>query len=289
MTSTMSKDNKVLFFGKDGTGVTADDFRRALCDVEADDCELLFVHTKLSFGAINTDLKRKDICEALYKVLKDLRVKTLVFPTFTFSYGNREDFDVRTTPTKMGALNEYIRKLPEAERSVDPMMSVVSIGENKDILRIKGIKSLGEGSIFDNLHNTAGVKFLFLGTRLRECGTHMHYIEEQLRVPYRYDMDFYGRVTDYEGITKEDHRILYVKYRDILPCMPESYEDELMAKGILRHSRVGDGELYTITEEDMYRELSASLKNNVNVFLAEPYNTHTPVKDYRYGNVTTVQ
>jgi aminoglycoside 3-N-acetyltransferase len=281
--------NDVIFTTGSGDAVTTDDFGRALRSVGAHDCDLLFIHTKLSFGAISGTLKRRDLCDRMYRILTDLGVRTLVFPTFTFSYGNREDFDVRTTPTKMGAINEYIRKLPEAHRSVDPMMSVVSIGEDKNILNITGVKSLGEGSIFDNLHHTDGVKFLFLGTRLSECGTHMHYIEEQLRVPYRYDMDFYGHVTDYEGNTTEDHRILYVKYRDVIPCMPHSYEDMLMDKGILLHEHIGDGDIYTISETDMYRELSASLEQDVNVFLAEPYDTHPPVKEYRYGNVTTVQ
>ncbi len=278
-----------LFKSKENLIISTKDFESALRDVGAHDCELLFVHTKMSFGSLCEGIKRRELCETLYNVIKKLNVKTLVFPTFTFSYGNREDFDVRTTPTKMGALNEFIRKLPEATRSVDPMMSVVAIGENKSILAIGGVKSLGEGSIFDNLHNTDGVKFLFLGTRLSECGTHMHYIEEHLRVPYRYDMDFYGKLTDYEGNTKQDHRVLYVKYRDVIPCMKTEYEDMLIDKGVLIQKRLGDGYLYTISEDDMYRELSASLKNDVNVFLAEPYDLRPLVKDYRYGNVTTVQ
>lgn len=278
-----------LFVSKENSIITTRDFENALRDVGAHDCDVLFVHTKMSFGSLCAGVRRGELCKALYEIIKGLGVKTLVFPTFTFSYGNREDFDVRTTPTKMGALNEFIRKLPEATRSVDPMMSVVAIGENKSILEIEGVKSLGEGSIFDNLHNTDGVKFLFLGTRLSECGTHMHYIEEHLRVPYRYDMDFYGKLTDYEGNTKEDHRVLYVKYRDVIPCMKTDYEDMLIDKGVLIQKQLGDGCLYAISEDDMYRELSASLKKDVNVFLAEPYDLHPLVKDYRYGNVTTVQ
>lgn len=285
----MISSDKTLFIAQDSSPVTVGDFEKALRSIGADDCELLFVHTKLSFGRIAPGVKRKELCEALYQILKNLSVKTLVFPTFTFSYGNKEDFDVCNTPTKMGALNEYVRKLPEAERSVDPMMSVVSIGENKEILKITGVKSLGEGSIFDNIHNAKGVKFLFLGTRLGECGTHMHYIEEKLRVPYRYDMDFYGKITDYEGNTSEDHRILFVKYRDIIPYMQPSYEDKLMDMGLLLKAPVGDSCLYVISEEDMFNQLSKDIEENVNVFLAEPYDTHPPVKEYKYGNVTTVQ
>lgn len=286
----MSVDGNIkLFRYGENQWVTADDVRKALRDVNAADCKILFLHTELNFGVKNPEIKRKELCDILFQLIMELGVETVVFPTFTFSYGNKEDFDVRTTTTKMGMFNEYVRKLPEAKRSVDPMMSVVVFGKEKGLLNITGEKSLGEGSIFDNLHKAEGVRFLFLGTSLGMCGTHMHYVEEQLRVPYRYDMDFYGHVTDYDGNTKEDHRILYVKYRDILPAVPPSFEQMLIAKKLMPEASLGANKVYSITEVDMYRELVEALKKDVNVFLAEPYTTHPFVKDYHYGNVTTVQ
>jgi len=278
-----------LFQYGDNKWVTCDDVCEALHNVNAEQCKVLFLHTELSFGTLAPGLKRRQLCEALVQIVMELGVETVVFPTFTFSYGNKEDFDVRTTPTKMGMLNEYVRKLPGAVRSVDPMMSVVVFGRNKELLNVTGVKSLGAGSIFDNLHHTDDVRFLFLGTRLGMCGTHMHYVEEMLRVPYRYDMDFYGHVTDYNGNTYEDHRILYVKYRDIQPCVPLSFEEMLMDKGVLKHSGLGKSSVFSITEKDMYREIKDALTANINAFLAEPYDAHAFVKDYHYGNVTTVQ
>lgn len=269
--------------------VTCDDIRNAFKAVDAADCKVLFLHTDLSFGVVNPKLKRKELCAILFELVQELGVETIVFPTFTFSYSNGQDFDVRTTPTKMGMLNEYVRKLPEARRSVDPVMSVVVFGKEKGLLNITGEKALGAGSIFDNLHHTDGVRFLFFGTRLGLCGTHMHYIEEMLRVPYRYDMDFYGKITDYEGKTVEDHRIIYVKYRDIKPCVPKWYEEKLVQDGFMKEYALGASVVCSITEEDMFREMSQAIRGDVNVFLAEPYDTHPFVKDYQYGNVTTVQ
>ena len=257
--------------------------------MDADQCKVLFLHTQLAFGTLNSNMKRKQLCEILFELIMELGVETVVFPTFTFSFGNREDFDVRTTPGKMGMLNEYARKRPEAVRSVDPMVSVVVFGKNKNLLTVPGTMCLGDGSIFDNLHKTKDVRFLFLGTSLGMCGTHMHYVEQVLRVPYRYDMDFYGKVTDYDGNTQEVHRILYVKYRDVIPYTPKSYEDDLIAKGMMKYCPLGASGVYSMTEEDMYREGVKALTENVNAFLAEPWDTHPPVKDYHFGNVNTVQ
>ena len=286
----MSVDGTIkLFRYGENQWVTADDVRKALRDVDAADCKVLFLHTELNFGVKNPEIKRKELCDILFQLIMELGVETVVFPTFTFSYGNKEDFDVRTTPTKMGMFNEYVRKLPEAKRSVDPMMSVVVFGKEKGLLNITGEKSLGEGSIFDNLHKAEGVRFLFFGTRLRLCGTHLHYVEEKMRVPYRYDMDFYGHVTDYEGNRKEDHRILYVKFKDVIPAMPASFEQMLVDKNLMLETSLGADKVFSIAEKDMYREIVESLEKDMNAFLFEPYTTHPLVKGYQYGNVTTVQ
>ncbi len=281
-------NDRLFRYGND-QWVTCDDVRVALRAVAADKCKVLFLHTELSFGAINPQLKRKQLCEILFELIMELGVETVVFPTFTFSFGNREDFDVRITPSRMGLLTEYARKRPEAVRSVDPIMSVVVFGKNKDLLNVTGVKVLGEGSIFDNLHKAEDVRFLFLGTRFGICGTHMHYIENELQVPYRYDMDFYGKVTDYDGNTRDDHRIIFVRYRDVIPAVPISFEDGLVEKGVMKYSPLGATYVFSLTEKDMYRECKEALTENVNAFLAEPWTTHPPVKDYHFGNVTTVQ
>ena len=117
-------NDRLFRYGND-QWVTCDDVRVALRAVAADKCKVLFLHTELSFGAINPQLKRKQLCEILFELIMELGVETVVFPTFTFSFGNREDFDVRITPSRMGLLTEYARKRPEAVRSVDPIMSVV--------------------------------------------------------------------------------------------------------------------------------------------------------------------
>ena len=135
-----------LFQDRDKNWVTYGELVQAMRDVKADDCDVLLVHTDLSFGLPTRELKRKELVAVLYDAICELEVKTLVFPTFTFSYGNREDYDVKNTKCKMGMINEYVRKLPEAVRSEDPLMSVCVVGEKKELAEVSGSKSLGEGS-----------------------------------------------------------------------------------------------------------------------------------------------
>ena len=282
-------ENLKLFQDRNKKWVTYSDFVQAMMDVKADDCDVLLVHTDLSFGLPTREFKRKDVMEILYDAICELGVKTLVFPTFTFSYGNYEDFDVKNTKSKMGMLNEYVRKLPESVRSEDPLMSVCVVGENKALAKVSGNKSLGEGSFFDRLHQTKNARIMFFGAQLPQCHTQMHYVEEKLRVPYRYDMEFEGNIIDANGVSRPDKHILYVKYRDVLPCVPPSFEQELINEGLFNKKEVGNSSIACFTEQAAYSKAVEWLTRDVNCFLAEPYDMKPLVKEYSYGNVTTVQ
>lgn len=282
------KDLKLFQYQKN-QWVTYQDIIDSLKAVGADKCKILLLHTGITFGLPAKELKRKEIAAILYDAITELGVETLVFPTFTFSFPNGEDYDVLQSRTRMGMVNEYARKLPEAVRTVDPLMSFCVIGEEKGLVNIKGTKSLGTGSFFDNLHNAEDVKIVFLGAYIEECFTYLHYVEEKLRVPYRYDMEFSGKVTDRDGIVKEVTYTLYVKYRDVIPYTPPQFEDELIEQGYLKKVSLGDSFVSCFSEEDAYRETELRLKKDVNCFLAEPYDTKPLIKEYSYGNVTTVQ
>lgn len=283
------KSDLKLFQSKNNEWVTYASLVEALKSVKADDCDVLLVHTSLVFGKPNRDLKRKELAEILYDALCELKINTLVFPTFTFSYGNKEDFDVNNSKCKMGLLNEYARKRPDAIRSEDPMMSVCVIGDHKELAKISGNKSLGPGSFFDRLNHTPNARILFLGASVAACHTHMHFVEEKLRVPYRYDKEFNGHIIDCNGNIHDDKHILYVKYRDVLPSVPPTFEHELIEQGIELKTAVGDASVSCFTEKAVYDKTVEWLTRDVNCFLAEPYDTKPLVKEYSYGNVTTVQ
>ena len=135
------EENLKLFQDREKNWITYGDLVRAMKEVKADDCDALLIHTDLSFGLPTRELKRKELVEVLYDAICELGVKTLIFPTFTFSYGNREDFDVKNTKCKMGMLNEYVRKMPGSVRSRDPLMSVL-LEKTKNLRKLVEINHL---------------------------------------------------------------------------------------------------------------------------------------------------
>jgi len=283
------KNDIILFNSSCGDPVKYIDLVDALKKVGADKCDILMLHTELSFGLPNKDIKRKDILQLLIDAIKELNVKTLLFPTFTFSFSNRQEYDVKNSRTSMGALNEFARKMPGALRSIDPQMSFTVIGEDKDIVRDTGKECVGKNSTFDKIHDKENVNILFFGTKLEQCFTHQHYVEWALNVPYRYNMDFTGEIIAADGSRYEDTYSIFVKYRDVIPFTPPEFTDSLLNEGVLKKETLGDSALYCFKEKDAYNETKSWIERDVNAFLAEPYDTRPLVKEYSYGNVTTVQ
>ena len=82
-----------LFLAKDGNWVTNKSMIGTLLSLGADKCDTLYIHTSLSFGQPNPDLKKKELLGEIMNVIKALDVKTVCMPTFTFSFCNGLDYN----------------------------------------------------------------------------------------------------------------------------------------------------------------------------------------------------
>ncbi|HTR49096.1 MAG TPA: AAC(3) family N-acetyltransferase [Kofleriaceae bacterium] len=261
------KDTK-LFRSRDE--VTSSDLLRCLESVGASDCRLLYIHSEMSFGKPNPELGKAGLLEAVLDTLLQLGVPTLCVPTFTFSFCNGVSYDVKESRSKMGVLNEYIRRLPEAKRSVDPLMSAAVLGADHHVVTGLGHHSIGAGCTFDKIHDARNGRFLFLGVGAAKCFTYTHYVEERLRVPYRYDREFTGTITD--GARRyEDTYTLYVRYNGVQPETTTKFEDYLVRAGLMKKVACGDNFVSSIAEPVAYEAIAGKIREDADYFLAAPY------------------
>lgn len=277
-----------LFYCEDGK-VRYGDILEALLAVDADKCDVLLLHTAMNFGTLAKGMKRRELCEIMYDLICQLGVKTLVFPTFTFSFANNEDYDVQNSRSSMGILNEYVRKREDSLRSLDPLLSVCVVGENKALAEVSGDSSLGKGSFYDRLHNTDNVRIAFLGADELVCNTHLHYVEECVRVPYRYHLPMTGNIIDPKGVVRTDTHKLFVTYRDVITGGQREFYDALIRENKMKKVKVGDSSVSCFKEPDIYEHEKKYLKKDISYFLGEPYDSHPLVKEFEYGGVVTVK
>ena len=251
-----------LFKSPEGFWITSSQILSALEKVKAADAKVLYMHTSMTFGAPNIELGRQDLLAHLYDLIAALGVPTLLIPTYTFSFCNGEDYNVQASRSKMGALNEYIRKMPCALRSIDPLMSSVLIGQDRDLVENLGNNSIGANSTFDKIHRCGSdVRFLFFGATASDCYTYTHYVEKRLNTPYRYNRDFTGNITDGDR-TWEDTYTLFVRYKDVVPNTDGLLEKTLIARGLMRKVSCGGSSISCLTEPAGYETIVEQIKEN---------------------------
>ena len=262
---------------------TEADIIEGLKSIEADKCDILFVHTEVAFGMPNVDLKRKQYLDVLYDSLLALNVGTLIFPSFTYSFCNNENYDVRNSKTSMGALIEHIRKKDGVKRSLDPLLSVIAMGKNENIVEGDvGNHSLGKNSVFNRLHNCDNVKFLFFGADFAEYFTYVHYVEKMLEVPYRFDKAFRGKIIDYDGNEYEDIHYIHTQCGGVKLKNYQQMKEELIADNKLKTAKMGNSEIAATSEADAYNAIYNRISKNINSFV-EPFTEKDLTHEYTFG------
>ena len=272
----------VLFWDDKGNAYTEDSVYQAMMDVGAGDCEILFLHSDIMLGRVSEQFRRKEYLAALSRAIKRLTVHYLIVPTFTYSFCNNEEYDVQKSRTSMGALNEFLRKEEGRYRTEDPLLSLSVPDDIKTKFFNPSEHSLGIGSGLDALHHMNEVKFLFLGARLHDCFTYLHYVEKILDVPYRYDQPFTGTVIDENGNSTERTQYIHTACKGVKLREDTRFEDYLTEHGFLKKVPLGNSFVSCISEEDAYREIVRAIENDPMYFLAEPYRKEDLKHEYTY-------
>lgn len=225
------------------------------------DCDALYVHTDMVFEP--PALKKNQLLSEILGIFESLGVKTVIFPTLTFSFCNNEDFNVQKSKTPMSAINEFVRKSGHGVRTHDSLPSVYVLGKPLNLLDPPGKYFFGLDSTYDRLHKSAKeIKFLFFGAHMWDCFTYIHYVEAGVGVPYRYDRLFSGNIIS-GGIVTPDRFWLYSTYANCrLSPKPVVY-DYKRQKGMLGEKPLGDATLCCLREQEAWDSITWLLDKDI--------------------------
>lgn len=200
----------------------------------------------------------------------------VLYPVFPFGTLMHEylksgpGFDVRTAPSKMGALTEYALKIPGGLRSVHPTHSVLAFGKRAAEFVAEHhlcATPFAEGSPFERLARLGG-KILLIGVGLNST-TSFHRVEDRLgeRFPVRVYLPEVFRIAcvDTQGDTVEvrtrAHDPFISRIRD---C--ELVRQSFLQAGVMSVARVGDGEIALIDARAMDRTLEDCLSRGESIY-----------------------
>ena len=183
----------------------------------ASDITALLFNLKSELG-----IRRKaDVDEALHSLIDAFQAAvgkngTLLFPVFSWSWCRGNGFDIRTTKGEVGALQNWVlANRTDFVRTRHPIYSFMVWGKDTDILcAMDNQDSWSHASPFGFLHEH-GAKHLLFNIEPYQALTFMHYIEQELDVPYRYPKYFFGKYTDRNGNTETRMYSMFVRDIDL--------------------------------------------------------------------------
>ncbi|MDZ4664865.1 MAG: AAC(3) family N-acetyltransferase [Bacteroidota bacterium] len=234
--------------------------------------DVAMVHSSLSRLG-NVQGGASTVIRALIEVLGDNG--TLVMPSFpslgyTFDYLNKNPaFDVRHTPSQMGAITETFRKIKGVKRSMHPTDPVCSIGkETKFLLKdhYSQLTPYNQNSPFYKLITLKG-KIVLLGTKL-DTVTNFHVMEDLIgnfKFPVYHKKQFLVKVRDEVGV----ERMVTTKSHD--PAMSKKrkcneLEPAFIKDGIMKRFTIGDANCAIIDAEKMHSWLMEKYKEGITMY-----------------------
>ncbi len=238
------------------------DILRGLRELGLGPGTVVLVHSSLrSLGGLGA----QELWHALREAVGD--EGTVLVPTLSYERVTAANpiFDVRTTPSCVGAFPEWVRKQPGVIRSVHPTHSVAGDGYcAAELLRehVHDRTPAGPGSPFRRLRNAGGF-ILMLGCGLAP-NTSMHGVEELTEPPYLFTHETRFTCIDAAG----------ERFSAVYRChghFPQHYErvEELLTGDELRRGRVGEADAYLISAPALWKKASLALESNP-YFFTEP-------------------
>lgn len=167
---------------------------------------------------------------------------TLLLPLFNFDFPKGVPFDIRSSPSQMGALTEAARLDPRAVRTGHPIYSFAVIGAESHKFRgLENFSGYGADSPFAMLHRLGG-RIAVLDLPDVRSMTFYHYIEQCNDVPYRFHKVFEGEYVGADGVMSVRRFGLFVRNTDMGVVTDVDPMGELLWKrGLYRGFRPGVG------------------------------------------------
>ena len=174
----------------------------------------------------------------------DLDVGTLVVATSSTNLCNTNTpFDLVSTPSIVGALTEFVRKMPEAIRTYHAFESYAAVGAKaQDVTSGLSKFSYGLNTPEDRLFQMRA-KCVCLGIEPRLGTASVHHVETLAHVPYRYTKEYQHPIVTKNKII-EDTFYRYVWYQDcgIQRSGNKLFFEKLFSQGLKIHFHpIGSG------------------------------------------------
>jgi aminopeptidase-like protein/aminoglycoside N3'-acetyltransferase len=149
-------------------------------------------------GLIRLAKNKKEMMNGFYEILLASQDKgaNIVIPNYTYSLTKNETFNFKTSIPTIGKVYEYLSENYQ-KKSHDGNFSYIVFSNSffqNHLKTQQNYETFGKNSLIDELYNTDGY-LCALGCGLDQL-TEIHYIENLLKVRYRFNKKFVSKIKD---------------------------------------------------------------------------------------------
>lgn len=189
--------------------------------------------------------------DAILRVLGPER--TLLLPTYTYSYTSTRRYDPRASVPETGVLPIEILRRPAAIRTLSALNSYAAIGPNAaELANVGGETLWGVGSIMEWLERR-NARVCVLGLPWEKACSFFHRTEELARVPYRYYKRFPGAWVE-GGRKRSWTETMYVRTLSL----PADFRWGLVSDAMRAAGRVRLGSAPLLLESALAQDITAA-------------------------------
>ncbi|MBF7066749.1 AAC(3) family N-acetyltransferase [Campylobacter volucris] len=137
--------------------------------------------------------------------------KTLAIQTFNWDFCYGKTYDILNSKSQTGILGNFALKNSNFKRTKHPIYSFAVAGKYKEkLVNINNKGAFDNNSVFNFMYKNNGVMIIF-DLPLQDSFTFVHFVEENLKVDYRYNKSFKSTYIDENGISDIREYSMYVR------------------------------------------------------------------------------
>jgi aminopeptidase-like protein/aminoglycoside N3'-acetyltransferase len=242
---------------------TKEDVVKAIQSVGIESGDIVFSHLGLSRLGLPKTTCKDGAFFAIYDAIMEVigANGTFLTPVYSYSFCRSEMFDPDKTPSRVGPFGEIFRKLPGVRRSIEPIFSVAGIGLHVDeLFRNLPNNCFGKDCLYERLEKS-NAKLCNIGFGIGFV-TAMHYIEQEMNVPYRFLKLFSGFIKQQDKLYFEKW-LYFVRILSVFDDIDiDKIENLAREENLSKYASIGLGNIACISFPDLFKLYRKRLKKD---------------------------
>lgn len=215
--------------------------------------------------------------------------RTLVLPTFTFSFPKTREYDLVRSSPDTGAMPRRFLIRPGVQRTPKPINSYAVIGPlAAEVMALPVETAWGNGSVMAWME-TVNARQCVVGVPWKYCG-YFHRAEELLRVPYRYFKRFTGTMYCNGEEPTPCEEVMYVRSLHVIPDQDSRPVANLMReRGHILSARGGSELIESALTNDILGDQLDLLSTDIHTYNTNREEVIRWIKDGKTEEIAELQ